>query len=93
MQIVVFHRLAYRRCTAFFQLFLWNFAIRYKVLNDRVFPHGCYRTLIECKGDVFLGISVICGGNFIVFCAIRLEKRVLSYDIFSEKCNNSCIYD
>lgn len=35
-------------------------AIKYKVLNDRVFPHGCYRTLAEYKGSAFLGISVIC---------------------------------
>ncbi len=39
-------------------------AIRYKVLNDRAFPHGCYRTLVEYKGSGFLGISVVCGGIF-----------------------------
>ncbi|EYA67388.1 hypothetical protein M139_1191 [Bacteroides fragilis str. S23L24] len=37
-------------------------AIRFNVLNDRAFPHGCYRTLVECKGSGFLGISVACGG-------------------------------
>ena len=40
-------------------------AIRYKVLNDRAFPQVCYRTLVECKGSGFLGISVVCGVFFI----------------------------
>lgn len=74
-----------------FSQFCGMFAIRYNVLSDRVFPQVCYRTLVKYKGSVFLGIFVICGGNFIVFSAIRLEKCVLSYDICSEKCNNSCI--
>ena len=39
-------------------------AIRYKVLNDRVFPQACYRMLVECKGSGFHGISVVCGGIF-----------------------------
>ena len=91
MQTVVFHCFAYTCCTASFQLFYGMSTIRYKVLNDRAFPQVCYRTLVEYKGSVFLGIFVICGGNFIVFSAIRLEKCVLSYDICSEKCNNSCI--
>ena len=34
-------------------------AIRYKVLSDRAFPLVCYRTLVECKGSGFLGISVM----------------------------------
>lgn len=39
-------------------------AIRFNVLNDRAFPHGCYRTLVEYKGSGFHGISVVCGGFF-----------------------------
>ena len=39
-------------------------AIRFNMLNDRIFPHGCYRTLAEYKGSGFLGISVACGGIF-----------------------------
>lgn len=39
-------------------------AIRYNVLNDRIFPYGCYRTLVEYKGSNSLGISVVCGGIF-----------------------------
>jgi hypothetical protein len=35
-------------------------AIRYNVLSDRAFPQVCYRTLVECKGSGFLGISVVC---------------------------------
>lgn len=91
MQTVVFHCFAYTCCIASFWPFCGMFAIRYNVLSDRVFPQVCYRTLVKYKGSVFLGIFVICGGNFIVFSAIRLEKCVLSYDICSEKCNNSCI--
>ena len=74
MQIVVFHSFAYTCCTAFFQPFCGMSAIRYKVLNDRAFPHGCYRTLVECKGNVFLGISVICGGIFALQSLIRWKK-------------------
>ena len=43
-----------------FSALLWMSAIRYKVLNDRAFPQVCYRTLVECKGSGFLGISVVC---------------------------------
>ncbi len=64
MQIVVFHCFAYTCCTAFFQLFCGMSAIRYNVLNDRIFPYGCYRTLVEYKGSNSLGISVVCGGIF-----------------------------
>ena len=38
--------------------------IRFNVLSDKTFPHGCYRTLVEYKGSSFLGISVVCGGIF-----------------------------
>lgn len=69
-----FHRFAYTCCTASFQPFCGMSAIRYSVLNDRVFPHGCYRTLIEYKGSVFLGISVICGGIFALQSLIRWKK-------------------
>ena len=64
MQTVVFHCFAYTCCTAFFQSFCGMSTIRYNVLNDRVFPHGCYRTLVEYKSSVFLGISAVCGGFF-----------------------------
>ena len=64
MQIVVFHCFAYTCCTAFFQPFCEMSAIRFNVLNDRAFPHGCYRTLAEYKGSAFLGISVVYGGIF-----------------------------
>ena len=64
MQIVVFHCFAYTCCTAFFQPFCEMSAIRFNVLNDRAFPHGCYRTLVECKGSAFLGISAVYGGIF-----------------------------
>ncbi len=40
-------------------------AIRFNVLNDRAFPHGCYRTLAGYKGSGFLGNSAVCGGIFI----------------------------
>lgn len=66
MQIIVFHCFAYTCCTASFQPFCGIFAIRFNALNDREFPHGCYRTLAECKGSGFLGISVVCDG---IFCA------------------------
>ena len=44
--------------------FLRMSAIRFNVLNDRAFPHGCYRTLVEYKGSGFHGIPVVCGGIF-----------------------------
>lgn len=59
MQIIVFHRFVYACCTAFFQPFCGMFAIRYNVLNDSGFPHGCYRTLVGYKGSAFLGIFAI----------------------------------
>lgn len=62
MQIVVFHRFAYTCCTASFQPFCGMSAIRFNVLTDSEFPHGCYRTLAEYKDRDFLGISVVCGG-------------------------------
>ncbi len=64
MQIVVFHRFAYTCCTASFQPFCGMSAIRFNVLTDSEFPHGCYRTLAEYKDRDFLGISVVCGGIF-----------------------------
>lgn len=70
MQTVVFHCFAYTCCTAFFQPFCGMSTIRYNVLNDRAFPHGCYKTLAEYKGSVFLGISVVCSGIF----ALRLFR-------------------
>lgn len=70
MQTAVFHGIAYTCCTASFQSFCGMSAIRYNVLSDRAFPQVCYRTLVECKGSGFLGISVVCG---VVF----LPKRVL----------------
>lgn len=39
-------------------------AIRYKVLDDSGFPHGCYRTLAEYKSSGFLGIFAVCGEIF-----------------------------
>lgn len=65
MQTVVPHCFAYTCCTAFFQPFCGMSAIKYKVLTDSAFPHGCYRTLAEYKGSGFLGISVVCGRIFI----------------------------
>ena len=64
MQTVVFHSFAYMCCTVFFQPFCRMSTIRFNVLNDREFPHGCYRTLAEYKGSAFLGISAVCGGFF-----------------------------
>lgn len=82
MQIVVFHCFAYTCCTASFQSFCGMSAIRFNVLNDRGFPHGCYRTLAEYKGSAFLGISAGYGGIFLIClekCAdigdFRLKKR------------------
>lgn len=66
MQIVVFHSFAYTCCTASFQPFCGMSVIRFSMLNDRVFPQVCYRTLAEYKVSGFLGISVVCGG---IFCA------------------------
>lgn len=74
MQTVVFHVFAYMCCTASFQPFCGVSAIRYKVLNDRVFPQICYRTLVEYKGSDFLGISVGYIGIYILEYLIRLKK-------------------
>lgn len=84
MQIVVFHSFAYTCCTAFSQPFCGMSAIRYNVLNDREFPHGCYRTLDECKSSDFLGISAVCGGIFL----ICLEKGA---DIGNFRLKKCCI--
>ena len=54
------------------------------VLNDRAFPHGCYRTLVECKGNVFLGISVICGGIFALQSLTRW-KKCCELELFARK--------
>lgn len=83
MQIVVFHCFAYTCCTASFQPFCGMSTIRYNVLNDRAFPHGCYRTLAEYKGSGFLGISVVYGGVFL----ICLEKCTDTGDFHLIKCN------
>lgn len=40
MQTVVFHGFAHTRCTASFQPFCGMSAIKYNVLNDRVFPQS-----------------------------------------------------
>ena len=77
MQYVVFHCFAYTCCTAFFQPFCGMAAIRYNVLYDRAFPHGCYRTLVKHKGSVFLGISVVCGG-FLCFDHCFVGKCVVN---------------
>ena len=66
MQIVVFHRFAYTCCTASFQPFCGMSAIRFNVLTDSEFPHGCYRTLAEYKGSVFLVISAVCSEIFVL---------------------------
>ena len=66
MQIIVFHSFAYTCCTASFQSFCRMSVISFNVLNDRAFPYGCYRTLVEYKDNAFLGISAVCGG---IFCA------------------------
>ena len=58
------HGLAYTCCTASFQSFCRMSVISFNVLNDRAFPYGCYRTLVEYKDNAFLGISAVCGGIF-----------------------------
>ena len=99
MQIIVFHNFAYTCCTASFQSFCGMSAIRYNVLNDSGFPHGCYRTLVECKGSVFLGISAVCGGIFLIFlekCAgigdFRLKKCCSLYIVRYKKCIYVCLF-
>ena len=82
MQTVVFHRFAYTCCTASFQSFYGMSAIRYKVLSDRVFPQVCYRTLVECKGSGFLGISVVCGVFFIFQKVLDDRKSVIKPENF-----------
>lgn len=66
MQIVVFHCFAYACCTASFQSFCRMSVISFNVLNDRAFPYGCYRTLVEYKDNAFLGISAVCGRIFLI---------------------------
>lgn len=81
---------AYTCCTAFFQPFCGMLAIRFNVLNDRAFPHGCYRTLVECKGSGFLGISVACGGIF-AFGTRFVKKSVVKLNYSLEKvCRHEC---
>jgi hypothetical protein len=46
------------------------------MLNDRVFPQVCYRTLVECKDNVFLGISVVCGVVFLPKRGLSSRKSV-----------------
>ena len=84
MQTAVFHGIAYTCCTASFQSFCGMSAIRLNVLIDRVFPHGCYRTLAEYKGSGFLGISVACGGIF-AFGTRFVEKSVAKLNYSLEK--------
>ena len=84
MQTVVFHGFAYTCCTVSFSPFCGMSAIRYNVLNDRAFPQVCYRTLVECKGSGFLGISAVCSGIFL----ICLEKCA---DIGNFRLKKCCI--
>ena len=81
MQFVVYHRFAYTCCTASFQPICGMSAIRFNVLNDKAFPHGCYRTLVEYKGSVFLGISVICTEIFVHLYLIRWKKCMSTYSV------------
>lgn len=87
MQTVVFHGFAYTCCTVFFQPFCGMFTIRFNVLNGRVFPHRCYRTLTECKGSGFLGISVCYIGIYTLEYLIRLKKCNKLWLIHWETCN------
>ena len=64
MQIVVFHCFVYTCCTTFFQPFCGMSVIRFNILNDREFPHGCYRTLAGYKSSDFLEIFAVFGGIF-----------------------------
>ena len=57
-------------------------AIKYNVLNDRVFPHGCYRTLVGCKGSGFLGISVVCGVVFLFQKVLNSRKSIIEAENF-----------
>lgn len=57
-------------------------AIRYKVLNDRAFPYGCYRTLVEYKDNAFLGISAVCGVVFISKRVLNSRKLVIELGNF-----------
>ena len=84
MQTVVFHIFAYTCCAAFFQPFCGMFTIRFNVLNDKAFPHGCYRTLVEYKYKVLEFLypqkrlivekSVISPDNFCRYTLDPLEK-------------------
>lgn len=55
MQAIVFHRFAYTSCTAFFQPIYEMPTISFKALTNRIFPHGCYRTLVQTKVVFFFG--------------------------------------
>ena len=82
MQIVGFHGFAYTCCTASFQSFCRMSVISFNVLNDRAFPYGCYRTLVEYKGSGFLGISVVCGVFFIFQKVLDDRKSVIKPENF-----------
>ena len=57
-------------------------AIRFNVLTDSEFPHGCYRTLAEYKDRDFLGISVVCGVFFIFQKVLDDRKSVIKPENF-----------
>lgn len=70
-----------------FSALLWSVRYQIQVLNDRVFPQICYRTLVEYKGSDFLGISVGYIGIYILEYLIRLKKCSKLWLIHWEKCN------
>lgn len=81
MQTVVFHCFAYTCCTTSFQPFC-GMPLSYNVLNDRAFPLVCYRTLVECKGGGFLGISAVCDVFFISKRVLNSRKLVIELGNF-----------
>ena len=78
---VVFHSFAYTCCTVFFQPFCGMSAIRFNVLNDRAFPHGCYRTLAEYKVVFFL--------EFLRFAVEFLRSDYFGNLIHWKKCSET----
>ena len=58
------------------------FFVKFKPLNDKTFPHGCYRTLAEYKSSGFLGISVVCGVFFIFQKVLDDRKSVIKPENF-----------
>ena len=56
--------------------------ISFNVLTDGSFPQVCYRTLVECKGSGFLGISVVCGVVFISKRVLNNRKSVIETENF-----------